>query len=122
MTGLENFKLWQGNLRVELAAVRLKKFLRAEICVAPVLKVDASPIEKKSFEAELEDWEFEHASALKIILQSVDSTHRIAIQSYRTAASAHYTLKSRYAMKDTALLTKFLSQLFAVQSMKNTRL
>lgn len=120
LTGRENFSLWQGNLEVELAAMRLKKFLQPENCSPPLFYEKANEAENKAFQLEIEDWEFKHAQALKTILQSVDNTNKIAIQSCRTAASAYETLKSRYGMKDTALLAQMLSQLFAVQNMKHS--
>ncbi|KAF5188826.1 hypothetical protein FRX31_021587, partial [Thalictrum thalictroides] len=120
LTGRENFALWDSNLQIELAAVRLKKFLRPDNCVTPVLKENANPSEKKSFEITLEEWEFQHAQAFKLLMQSVDNANKIAIQSCPTAHRAYVTLKDRYGMKDTALLAQLLSQLFSVQSMKDS--
>lgn len=74
--------------------------------------------DQNKFEAELEEWEFQNAQALKIINQSVGTTHRTAIQSYRTASMCYETLKLRYGLKDVALLAQLLSQLFAIQSLK----
>ncbi|KAI1004074.1 hypothetical protein K3495_g4136 [Podosphaera aphanis] len=115
LTGRENFTLWQGNLEIELAAARLKKFLRLEHCVAPIFKTA-----DVNLHTNLKEWEFQHTQAFKFILQSVDNTHRIAIQSCRTACQAYETLRSRYGMKNTALLAQLLTQIFSIQSMKQS--
>lgn len=120
LTGQDNFTLWQTNLEIELAAVRLKKFLRHDKCITPTrqnLKNTRSN-DDDNFENELEEWEFQHAQALKIILQSVDNTNRVIIQSCQTASSAYETLVKRYNMKNTARLAQLLSQLFSIQFMK----
>lgn len=118
LTGRENFTLCQGNLEVELAATKLKRFLKPEYCIPPQFKNESEL--KEDYLIRLQEWQYRHAQALKIILQSIDNTNRIAIQSCRTAAAAYETLNSRYGMKDTALLAQLLSQLFAVLSMKQS--
>ena len=69
LTGRENFTLWQGNLEVELAAMRLKRFLLPEHCTPPSLNKQANDEDKKAHLIDLEEYEFKHAQAFKIILQ-----------------------------------------------------
>ncbi|KHJ32814.1 hypothetical protein EV44_g3611 [Erysiphe necator] len=107
-----------GDLEIELAASRLKNFLKPENCLPSLPKDNASDLHK--LDVELEEYEFQHAQAFKMILQSVDINNKVAIQSCRKASDAYDTLKSRYEMKDTALLSQLLTQIFTVQSMKQS--
>lgn len=86
-----------------------------ENCSPPSAKEST---DKKISGVGLEECVYHHAQALKMILQSVDSTNRITIKSCLTTAKAYEALKSRYGMKDTAFLVQLLSQLFALQNMK----
>ncbi|KAI1001165.1 hypothetical protein K3495_g7028, partial [Podosphaera aphanis] len=58
LTGRENFPLWQNNLKIELAAARLKQFLRPEACVMPVIPKNADPVKKVAVDFEIEEWEY----------------------------------------------------------------
>ncbi|VDB95203.1 Bgt-20938 [Blumeria graminis f. sp. tritici] len=108
LTGRENFTLCQGNLEVELAATKLKRFLKPEYCIPPQFKNESEL--KEDYLIRLQEWQYRHAQALKIILQSIDNTNRIAIQSCRTAAAAYETLNSRYVFMKSSRQPKALKQ------------
>lgn len=54
----------------------------------PVIPNNADPVKKVAVDLEIEEWEYKLATAFKIILQSVDASNKVIIQSYQTAAVA----------------------------------